>query len=193
MTDEQKILFEKYNLKFKLNNEVSNILARDEKLSSFFENAYKELSSTYNQATMQLLPQVSILANYVANDVAKQLKDKSLNELKFSVKEIIQLVKMVDDETISSKIAKQVFEQMSQTGEEPKQIVEDKGLIQISDTAIILPIIDEVIENNPQNVQKFKDGNSKLLGFFVGQVLKATLGKANPKVVNELVAKKLQS
>lgn len=193
MTDEQKILFEKYNLKFKLNNEVSNILARDEKLSSFFENAYKELSSTYNQATMQLLPQVSILANYVANDVAKQLKDKSLNELKFSVKEIIQLVKMVDDETISTKIAKQVFEQMSQTGEEPKQIVEDKGLIQISDTAIILPIIDEVIENNPQNVQKFKDGNSKLLGFFVGQVLKATLGKANPKVVNELVAKKLQS
>ncbi|PPK61929.1 glutaminyl-tRNA synthetase [Malaciobacter marinus] len=193
MTDEQKILFEKYNLKFKLNNEVSNILARDEKLSSFFENAYKELTSIYNQATMQILPQISILANYVANDVAKQLKDKSIDELKFKEKHITQLVKMVDDETISTKIAKQVFEQMSQTGEEPKQIVEDKGLIQISDTSIILPIIDEVIENNPQNVQKFKDGNSKLLGFFVGQVLKATLGKANPKVVNELVAKKLQS
>ncbi|AXH09321.1 glutamine--tRNA ligase [Malaciobacter halophilus] len=193
MTEEQKLFFEKYTQKFKLNNEVSNILARDEKLSSFFEEAYKELTSLYNQATMQILEKVSILANYVANDVAKQLKDKSIDELKFKESQVVQLVKMVDDETISSKIAKQVFEQMIQTGEEPQKIVEDKGLVQISDPDVILPIIDEVIENNPQNVQKFKDGNKKLLGFFVGQVLKATLGKANPKVVNELVVKKLQA
>ncbi len=81
---------------------------------------------------------------------------------------------------------------MASTGEEPEQIVEDKGLIQISDPAKILPIIDEVIARNPDNLAKFKAGNNKLLGFFVGQVLKSTQGKANPKVVNELVAQKLK-
>jgi glutaminyl-tRNA synthetase len=99
---------------------------------------------------------------------------------------------MVDDELISSKIAKQVFEEMNKNGEDPSQIVEAKGLVQISNPDIILPIIDEVIEKNPDNVEKFKAGNTKLLGFFVGQVLKNTGGKANPKVVNELVSKQLQ-
>jgi len=99
---------------------------------------------------------------------------------------------MLDDETISNKIAKQVFEEMAKTGEDPTQIVEAKGLVQISDPAKILPIIDEVIAKNPDNVEKFKAGNTNLLGFFVGQVLKATGGKANPKVVNELVAEKLK-
>ena len=100
---------------------------------------------------------------------------------------------MVDNETISSKIAKQVFEEMVKNGESPTEIVEAKGLIQISDPAIILPMIEEVIAKNPKNVEKFKAGNAKLLGFFVGQVLKATKGKGNPKVVNALVAKELQS
>ena len=99
---------------------------------------------------------------------------------------------MVDDEIISNKIAKQIFEEMTQTGVNPSKIVEDKGLVQISDTSIILPIIDEIISKNPDNVEKFKAGNTKLLGFFVGQVLKATGGKANPQVVNELVAEKLK-
>ena len=80
---------------------------------------------------------------------------------------------------------------MAKTGESPAKIVEQKGLVQISDPAEILPIIKDVIEKNPQNVQKFKDGNKNLLGFFVGQVLKATKGKANPKVVNQLIAKEL--
>jgi glutaminyl-tRNA synthetase len=100
---------------------------------------------------------------------------------------------MVDDELISSKIAKQVFEEMIKSGDNPKQIVESKGLVQISDPAIIKPMIDEVIAKNPENVEKFKAGNTKLLGFFVGQVLKATKGKGNPKVVNELVTKALNA
>jgi len=98
---------------------------------------------------------------------------------------------MVDDETISSKIAKQVFEEMVKSGENPTAIVEAKGLVQISDPAVILPMIEEVIAKNPENVEKFRAGNTKLLGFFVGQVLKATRGKGNPKVVNELVDKEL--
>jgi Asp-tRNA(Asn)/Glu-tRNA(Gln) amidotransferase B subunit len=78
------------------------------------------------------------------------------------------------------------------SGVEIIDIVENKGLVQISDPKVILPIIDKVIENNPDNVQKYKNGNTKLLGFFVGQVLKATNNKANPKVVNELVRKQME-
>jgi len=181
MSDEQKALFEKYTTQLNLNNEVANILARDAQLSLFYEECLTHLNSPVG------------LANIVANDVAKELKDKELKQLKFSASQICELVKMVDEELISSKIAKQVFEQMSETGEEPKAIVEAKGLIQISDPEIILPIIDDIITKNPENVEKYKTGNQKLFGFFIGQVLKATGGKANPKVVNELVTKKLNS
>ena len=100
---------------------------------------------------------------------------------------------MIDDEIISTKIAKQVFEEMVESGESPKSIVEAKGLIQISNPDEILPIIDDVIAKNPDNVAKYEAGNDKLFGFFVGQVLKATGGKANPQVVNELIVQKLKS
>jgi glutaminyl-tRNA synthetase len=133
------------------------------------------------------------IANIVANEVARELKNKEISELKFTPQQIAEIIKMVDDETISTKIAKQVFEEMAEIGEDPVQIVEAKGLRQISDPAEIQPIIDEVIAKNPDNVQKYKEGNTKLFGFFVGQVLKATGGKANPKVVNALVTKQLQS
>jgi glutaminyl-tRNA synthetase len=132
------------------------------------------------------------LANLVANEVARELKEKEISEVKFTTNQITELIAMVDKETISNKIAKQVFEEMVKSGESPVKIVEDKGLIQISDPEVIGTIIDEVIAKNPDNVEKFKAGNNKLLGFFVGQTLKATGGKANPQVVNQLVAQKLK-
>ncbi|MEA3330752.1 MAG: glutamine--tRNA ligase/YqeY domain fusion protein [Campylobacterota bacterium] len=180
MSETEQTLFNKYTFEFGLNSEVANTLARDEKLSCFYEDAQSVLNSPV------------ALANIVANDVARELKDKQLNELKFDAKQIAQLIKMIDDKTISSKIAKQVFEEMVKSGENPTKIVEDKGLVQISDPSVISPIIDEIIAKNPDNVAKFKAGNNKLLGFFVGQVLKSTGGKANPKVVNSLVAEKLK-
>ena len=180
MSSEQKELFDKYTSELKLNSEVANILARDKKLSNFYEESLSSLNSPV------------ALANIVANDVAKELKDKQADELKFTAIQISELVKMVDDKTISSKIAKQVFEEMKKSGTNPTKIVEDKGLVQISDPAKILPIIDEIIAKNPDNVAKFKAGNTKLLGFFVGQVLKTTGGKANPQVVNKLVAEALK-
>jgi len=180
MNETEQALFDKYTTELKLGAMVADILARDEKLSSFYEEALAQLHSPVG------------LANIVANDVARELKEKEVSDLKFTAAQIAQLVKMVDDGTISSKIAKQVFEEMVKSGENPTQIVEAKGLIQISDPAQISPIIDEIIAKNPDNVEKFKAGNTKLLGFFVGQVLKATGGKANPAVVNKLVAEKLK-
>ncbi len=180
MSEVQQILFDKYTGKLGLNSEVANTLARDKELSCFYEDA---LSVNNSPVT---------IANIVANEVARELKESQIDELKFSAKQISELVKMVDDEIISSKIAKQVFEEMAKSGENPTQIVENKGLIQISDPSKILPIIDEIFAKNPDNVAKFKAGNTKLLGFFVGQVLKTTGGKANPKVVNSLVTQKLK-
>lgn len=179
LNPEQQALFDKYTSELKLNKEVSNILVRDGKLSSFYESALAELNSPI------------ALANIVANDVAKELKENE--ETKFTASHIAKLVKMIDEETISTKIAKQVFEEMAKTGENPEKIVEEKGLVQISDPEVISKIINEIIEKNPDNLEKYKAGNTKLSGFFVGQVIKATAGKANPKIVNQLVAKALNA
>ena len=180
MSEAEQALFDKYTNEFGLNSEVANTLARDKQLSSFYEESQAVLNSPIN------------LANIVTNEVARELKQMQISELKFNAVQIAELIKMVDDETISNKIAKSVFEEMAKSGENPSVIVEAKGLVQISDPAKISPIIDEIIAKNPDNVLKFKAGNTKLLGFFVGQVLKTTGGKANPKVVNELVAQKLK-
>jgi glutaminyl-tRNA synthetase len=179
MSENEQALFNKYTTELKLNSMVADILARDEKLSSFYEDALLLNNSPVT------------IANIVANEVAREFKEKQSDEVKFTASGIAKLVKIIDDGTISNKIAKSVFEEMATSGEDPMQIVQTKGLIQISDPAIIEPIIDEIIAKNPGNVEKFRAGNTNLLGFFVGQVLKTTGGKANPSVVNELVVKKL--
>ncbi len=180
MTSEQKALYEHYINEDKLNSEVANTLARDAQLTQFYKEAIKEFNAPVG------------IANIVTNDVARELKEKRLSQLQFSPKDIATLVAMVEDGVISSKIAKEVFEAMANSGVDPKEYVEEKGLKQISDPEIILPIINEVIEKNPANVQKYKDGNDRLFGFFVGQVLKATGGKANPTVVNKLLKEALK-
>lgn len=180
MSEAEEVLFDNYTNTLKLNPEVANTLARDARLSSFYEEALAVQNSPVS------------LANIISNDVAREVKEKDVSALTFTPSQIAELVKMLDEKTISSKIAKQVFEEMVKSGENPSKIVEDKGLVQISDPELITPIIEDVIAKNPDNVEKFKAGNTKLLGFFVGQVLKATGGKANPQVVNELVNEKLK-
>jgi glutaminyl-tRNA synthetase len=180
MSEAEHERFDTYTGAMNLGNEVANILARDEKLAAFFEAAL----SVHNSPVT--------LANIVSNEVARELKEKDAGELKFTPEQIAELVKMIDDEMISNKIAKQVFEEMVISGEKPTKIVEVQCLVQISDPSVIAPIIDDVMAKNPDNVEKYKAGNTKLFGFFVGQVLKATGGKGNPQVVNDLVTQKLQ-
>ena len=162
MTPEQEKLFDRYKKELKLNGEIANTLARDADLSAFFEMALKVLYSPIN------------LANIITNEVAREIKQSSKDSLKFTPNQIAELIKMVDKATISNKIAKQVFEEMVTSGANPKEIVEKRGLLQISDPDHIGRVIDEIIEKNYENLEKFRAGNKKLLGFFVGQVLKAT-------------------
>ncbi|MDD4883449.1 glutamine--tRNA ligase/YqeY domain fusion protein [Sulfuricurvum sp.] len=182
MSEVEQERFDRYHSEeFGLNQEVANTIARDDKLAKFYEEADK---------TPGMISE--IIANFVANEVARELKEKEAGELKFTPAHIAKLAQMVHDGIISNKIAKQVFEEMAQSGDNPEQIVKSQGLEQIEDVSVISLAIDDVMSKNPDNVEKYKAGNKKLLGFFIGQVLKATGGKANPQVVNDLVEQKLQ-
>ena len=101
------------------------------------------------------------------------------------------MIQRISDNTISGKIAKEVFEAMWNGEGDADAIIEAKGLKQITDSSAIEPIIDEIISNNPGQVEQYRAGKNKLFGFFVGQVMKATQGKANPQQVNDLLKKKL--
>ncbi|MDE0723893.1 MAG: Asp-tRNA(Asn)/Glu-tRNA(Gln) amidotransferase subunit GatB [Alphaproteobacteria bacterium] len=103
-----------------------------------------------------------------------------------------ELVDLIEDATISGKIAKTVFEEMWTSGKAPKTIVEEKGLVQITDSSMLEGIVDKLIEGNPENSELFRSGNDRILGWFVGQVMKETQGKANPQMVNEILRGRLR-
>lgn len=132
-------------------------------------------------------------ANWVINELLGALnKDgKTLAETPVTAKQLGELIGLIKDNTISGKIAKDVFADMMATGKDAAKIVDEKGLKQVTDSGAIEKIVDEVIAENPDNVAAYKGGKDKLFGFFVGQVLKKSGGKANPDMVNELLKKKL--
>ena len=132
-------------------------------------------------------------ANWVTVELFGALNKmgKEISESPVSPENLGMLVKMIGDNTISGKIAKQVFENMLETGIDPEKIVEEKGLVQITDTSALEPMVDEIIAANPETVEKLKAGNDRMLGFFVGQMMKKTGGKANPGLVNKLIKEKL--
>jgi aspartyl-tRNA(Asn)/glutamyl-tRNA(Gln) amidotransferase subunit B len=104
---------------------------------------------------------------------------------------LAKMIALIDDGTISGKIAKTVFEEMVETGAEPADVVAAKGLTQVTDTGAITAAVDEVLARNADKVAEYRAGKDKLLGFFVGQVMKATGGKANPQAVNDILRERL--
>ena len=106
-------------------------------------------------------------------------------------KALAELLRLIDDGRISGKIGKTVFEEMAASGKPPEAIVEEKGLVQVSDTASIEAVVDKILQRHPQEVEAYRGGKTKLFGFFMGQVMKETRGKANPKTVSEVLNKRL--
>ncbi len=157
--------------------------------------ASRELADFYEQAIAVLPSQPKLIANWVNGELAASLNrdNISIADSPVSASMLGELVVRIDDDTISGKIAKEVFEAIWNGEGTADQIIEKRGLKQISDDSAIEPIVDEVLANNPSQIEQYKSGNTKLLGYFVGQVMKATQGKANPKQVNELLRKKLDS
>ena len=118
-------------------------------------------------------------------------KNATVENSPVSAENLGRLVGLIENNVISGKVAKDVFEIMAETGENPEKIVEEKGLKQVTDTSAIEAVIDTVIANNPDNVAAYRNGKVALRGWFVGQIMKESKGKANPQMVNELLDKKL--
>jgi aspartyl-tRNA(Asn)/glutamyl-tRNA(Gln) amidotransferase subunit B len=122
------------------------------------------------------------------------LKDSKFDIATFPVKpvELGALIRLINDGTISGKMAKSVFDEMVQSGKPPDIIVQEKGLLQVSDTAELERHVQTVLRENPAEVEKYLQGKNQLFGFLVGQIMKATRGQANPKLVNEILKRELQ-
>ena len=154
--------------------------------------AHKEISE-YFESMISHGADVKIAANWVMGELSASLNKSQIeiNESPITALQLSELIKKISDNTISGKIAKDVFKLMWEGKGSVEAIIEEQGLTQMTDISALEMVIDEIIGNNGQQVEQFKAGNSKLLGFFVGQVMKATSGKANPKQVNQILNDKL--
>jgi aspartyl-tRNA(Asn)/glutamyl-tRNA(Gln) amidotransferase subunit B len=134
-----------------------------------------------------------VVSNWMMGELSKLLNEenRTIEECSVKPEQLAEMIALIDEGTISGKIGKTVFEEMYRSGKTAREIVSEKGLTQISDTAAIEKAIDEVIAKSQKEAERFRGGDEKLMGFFVGQVMKATGGKANPQMVNELLRKKL--
>ncbi len=148
----------------------------------------------YYEACVKRFPEPKTVSNWVMGDLLGALHSdgKEIGESPVTPRLLAGMLQLVKDGTISGKIAKTVFDEMYETGKEASQIVKDKGLVQVTDHTLIEEAIGSVLEANPGLLEAYRKGKEKLFGFFVGQVMKETRGKANPQLVNELLKKKLE-
>ena len=147
----------------------------------------------YFEEAVKLTNQPKVVSNWMMGELMRLLnaENKEIENCPVLPDRLAGMIKLIDSGMISTKIAKTVFEEMYRSGKHADVVVKEKGLVQVSDTGAIEQIIDEVIKANPSQAAEYKSGKDKLLGFFVGQVMKASKGKANPDVVNQLLKKKL--
>ncbi len=173
---------ERFIEEYGIKPEDARVLVEERELAEYFERAAKESKEPQSVANWIL----SELLGYLNRD-GKEIKDTLIKP-----EQIGKLVELVEKGIISGKIAKTVFKEMYNSGDDPEKIVKEKGLIQITDRGEIEKLVEEVLESNPKAVEQYKAGKKNTIGFFVGQIMKKTKGKANPKIVNELLVKKLE-
>jgi len=159
----------------------AELLTSEKSLAEWFEDA---VTSGGNP---------KLVANWIKGDLLRILNEenKTIEQCPIKPSQLAGMLKLLEDGTISGKIAKTVFEDIYKTGKDAAVIVKEKGLVQITNTDEIEKAVDEVLLKNPDEVERYKSGDKKLLGFFVGQIMKITRGKANPQLVNEILNKKL--
>jgi aspartyl-tRNA(Asn)/glutamyl-tRNA(Gln) amidotransferase subunit B len=160
----------------------SNVLVSEKEISEYYEEVAKSSEK-------------KLAATWIMGDLFALLNNKNLSILKspVSAKNLAKLINSIKSGEISGRIAKEVFEHMANSGDDPKKIIESKGLKQQSDPKKLEKIIKEILEKNLNNVEKYKSGKEKLFGFFVGEVMKASKGKANPQLVNKILKNLLKN
>lgn len=171
--------YERLRQGYKLNEQDADVLTGDETTYDFFA------------AALAVHPAPQSVANWITNVLLGEWKDRPLSEVSFSAAHFGQLVALVDDHFISTNIGKQVLAEMLRTGLDAKSIIAAHGWRQIDDSAALLPIIEAIIEQNAAKVAAYRSGKTGLLGFFMGQVMRQTQGKANPQLVQRLLQDKL--
>ncbi|AIF81912.1 aspartyl/glutamyl-tRNA amidotransferase subunit B [endosymbiont of Acanthamoeba sp. UWC8] len=159
----------------------AGVIVADQEVAKYFEEAAQNADA-------------KLVANWITAELFGRLNRAGLEieQSPIKAKQVGDLVKLIKDGTISGKIAKQVFDIMFETGDEPKAIVEREGLVQVSDTKAIEQLIEQVLIENQDKVNEYRSGKDKLFGFFVGQVMKLSQGKFNPSIVNDLLVQKLK-
>ncbi|MEW6171070.1 MAG: Asp-tRNA(Asn)/Glu-tRNA(Gln) amidotransferase subunit GatB [Candidatus Omnitrophota bacterium] len=164
-----------------LSNYDAEVLVEDKALADYFERCNK------------IYPKAKNLANWITGVVLAQMnnRNKNIGDLKLKEKDLVELISLVDEDKISGLLAKNILTDMLESGKTASIIVQEKNLLQISDTSSLEKIIEEVIAKNQLSVKDFKDGKNNAIMFLVGQVMKASSGKANPKIVQELLRKKI--
>ena len=173
---------ERYAKEFELSEYDAQILASSKSMADFFEKSSQETKN------------YSLLSNWLIGEISAFLNKDAIeiNQSKLNPLNVAMLINRIDDQTISGKIGKSIFEEMYASGASPDEIIESQGLKQISDDGAIEEIINTVIGDNPSQVEAYLGGKEKLFGFFVGQVMKLTEGKANPQSVNTILKEKLK-
>ena len=168
---------ERYVSEYGLPEYDAEILTSSKKTANFFEK------------TNSICNNPKSVSNWLMGDFARLLNEKEIeiDESKVTEENLASLIMLIDKGTISSKIAKQIFEEMFETGEKAEDIVNKKGLVQISDEGAIKEICQKIVDANPQSIADYKAGKDRAIGFLVGQVMKETKGKANPQIVNKLL------
>ena len=171
---------ERYMVEYSISEYDAGVLTASTSISAYFE----KVVSKHNP---------KLATTWITSELFGRLNKAALtiDDSPVSADMMIELLDLLENNTISGKIAKDVLDIMMETKESPTKIVEEKGLKQVADTDAIEKIVDEVIANNSKQVEQYKAGNEKLFGFFVGQTMKASGGKANPKMINEILKKKL--
>ncbi len=170
---------ERFIKEYELPEYDAALLTTSRELADYFEDTVSEGVN------------VKKASNWIMTELLRELKGAELSSCLVSSGQLGALLKMIADETISGKIAKTVFVEMMVSGKDPDLVVKEKNLIQVSDQGELLAIVKEIIAANPGQAEDFKNGKTKLMGYFVGQLMKRTKGKANPKIVNELFSKEL--
>ena len=182
LPDERK---KRYVNEYNLSNYDASVLTSDISVSDFFDNVIK-----YDET---LRDSSKIIVNWITSELFSLLNENDvvINNSPVSPEQLGKLVKLINNNVISGKIAKDLLIEMFSTKKDPELIIEEKGLKQVTDTSQIEIIVDLVISENQKMVQQYLSGKDKLLGFFVGQAMKKSQGKANPKILNEILKEKL--
>jgi aspartyl-tRNA(Asn)/glutamyl-tRNA(Gln) amidotransferase subunit B len=160
----------------------AEILTGDQALADYFEE------------TVRLFPEAKTVSNWIMSELLRELKAGNVSPAASPLRpaHLAELLSLVKDDVISGKIGKEIFPEIYQKAVSPKSFIEEKGLVQISDAGALGTTIDAIISRYPKEVEEFRSGKEKLMGFFVGQIMKETKGKANPKLLNQLLAERLR-